>query len=345
MGGEGARDVAIAAEVCSRLGWRHRICSIDPDSIPVQAQVYATILNGSGPLQNAYAVARCEQFRGQVDRMFNGYRGGVVLGTAIVDLGLKPRIRWWRGRLRMGPPTVSPNLEDARDPDSMAAYYSAMSHQAAPRVAAWCVVPEPSTARMFQAALAGPLADTPPCYQLEQWTEEYGGGRHYSLCSIYADRHFYADDSVFYDYDVRDRCFALDPALRRFNRAYAAVLDRLVPELASVTYANTGLPANRSGHRLMLARLLRRITAGPTTVSTGLRPSTWLRRTGIREFAADVVHSDSFRSRPWWHGDMIVKDFDVLLKGRPGLESEFWNAIALELFARRWLDPSPQESG
>ncbi len=344
MGGDGAGDVTVAGEICNRLAWQHHVVVPDPETIPEYADVYATILNGSGPLQNAYTVPRCDQFRGTVDRMFNGYRGGVVLGKAIVDLGIQPRLRWWRSRLGLGPRVVSPNLEDARDPRSMAAFYRALSHAAAPRVAEWTAVPEPSLADMFTDALAGPLSATPPDYQIEQWTEEFGGGRHFTLCSIFADRHFYSDSSVFYDYDVRDRCFALDPADRRGNKAYVAVLERLLPDLARVTYANTGLPANVSGTPLMLARMARRLTAGRTSASTGFSAGSWLRLPRVRDFAGDIVHSASFRSRPWWRGDMIVADFDAYQAGADGLVNELWDAVTLELFARRWLDQPAEDT-
>lgn len=243
-----------------------------------------------------------------------------------------------------GPAVVSPNLEDARDTQTMTDYYRALSHQATPRVADWTAVNEPSLDHMFAAALAGPLAATPAEFQIEQWTEEFGGGRHLTLCSIFADRHFFADASIFYDYDVRDRCFAIQPRDRRLNRAYIAVMERLLPELAGITYANTGLPANQSGLRLFVNRTGRRLAGRQPRSSTGINASGWLRTPAIRDFAGDIIHSESFRSRPWWHGDIIVADFNDDLNRDTGLVNELWDAVTLELFARRWLDQPAEAS-
>ncbi|MBD3221638.1 hypothetical protein GF314_10385 [bacterium] len=344
IGPPGARDMTVAAEICRTLGLNHQPFRASPEHLPDHAGLYATMMNGSGPLQNAFALDRCHAYRGHVEVMHNGYRGGVVLGKAIVDLGMAHRVAWWRGRLGLGPRAVSPALEDARDDVAMAAYYRTLSHQAHPRIAAWTVVPEPSLAGMFDEAVAGPLRETPPGYRLEQWTEEYGGGRHMTLVSIFADRHFFADASVFYDYDVRDRAFAIDPADRRGNRAYAAVLDRLLPDLAGITYANTGLPANLTGWPLYGRRLARRLVGRKGGGTTGLQPARWLREPGVREFCADLVHGERFRSRPWWRADAIVQDFDEALAGSDALLGELWDAITLELFARRWLDPQPEEA-
>ncbi|MDY0111170.1 MAG: asparagine synthase-related protein [Candidatus Krumholzibacteria bacterium] len=344
FGTPGASDLQVAAEVCRTLGLGHDVFQPSADHIPEYAADYATILNGCGPLRNAFALDRCHAYRGRVDLMLNGYRGGVVLGKAIVDLGHRHRLRWWRGRLKLEPPVISPNLEDARDDALMGAYYVALSHQATPAIAGWLVEPELPLATMLQEAFKGPLTATPPEYRIEQWTEEYGGGRHMTLVSIFADRHFFNDASVFYDYDVRDRCFALRPVDRRGNKAYAAVLTRLLPNLATLTYANTGLPANYTGLRLLAHRLWRQSTGRRTARSGGFNATDWLRAPRMAEFCRDLMHDRSFLARPWWRGEAIAADFDDCMRGDPRLIAELWNAVTIELFARRWLDRSTGET-
>jgi hypothetical protein len=102
------------------------------------------------------------------------------------------------------------------------------------------------------------------------------------------------------------------------------------------------LPANVTGSRLLSGRVVRRLAGRGARNSTGIVPARWLREPGVRDFCGDLVHGESFRARPWWNGDVIVADFDAALAGDDRVLGELWNAIALELFARRWVDASPE---
>jgi hypothetical protein len=338
MGSEDSPDRTVAAEICARLGLENHGVTPSPDRIPEHASHYATMLNGTGLLHQAFNLDRCHDFRDRVDIMQNGYRGGVVLGSIIVDLGIRHRVRWWMGRLGLGSAVVTPNLEEATDFDTMVRYYEAICHHVSPRILNWLAVPETPLMDMFVDAVSGTLADTPPEFRIERWSEEFGGGRVATLCSIFPDRHFFNDVSLFYDYDVRDRCFAIDPAARRGNRAYVQVLERLLPDLASITYANTGLPANQVGLPLLANRVRQRLTGRWITRSAGFRPERWLREPALRTFCGDLVHSERFRTRPWWRGEIIAADFDRAMSGEDALLNQFWTALTLELFVQRWLD-------
>jgi len=338
FGGDGSSDLAIAAEICRRHDLPHRIYRADPLETLEHLEAYATVMNGCGPVSSAFSMVRAADLRGQADLVLNGYRGGVLLGDAIIDLGLPYRFRRLKNRLRGGPPMVSGFLEEALSDDDMAAFYGALSHQAHPGVASWTIVPEPPLSTMFGDALAGPLAPVDPEYRIEQWTEEFGGGRHLTLLGIIADRHCYADASHFYDYDVRDRCFAIAPADRRGRKAYIDVLKRLMPDLARLPYANTGLPADTPPWRVTATKVARRLAGRRMALSTGTRPNDWIIEPQVRDFCGDILHSQCSRERPWWHGEVVASAFDEQLAGRLGMAAELWNAVALEVFARRWLD-------
>lgn len=343
FGADEATDLAIAKEICRRYELRHLIYRPDPSQILDHVSSYVTLINGCGPAAYAFWLKRCHELRGEADLVFNGYRGGVLLGDAIVDLGLERRLAWQLGRLRLGPRVLSPNIEDAIDADSMSAYYVALSHSAKPGVAAWTAVPEPPLTGMFQDALNGALAQVDPEYRIEQWTEEFGGGRHFTLLGIIADRHFYADASHFYDYDVRDRCIALAPRARRGRKAYIEVLRRLVPDLAHLPYANTGLPADSPAWLVQSTKVLRRLAGRRRALSTGTSPSEWLREPRLRDFCGDVLCSRRCRGRSWWKGEAIAAVFEAYQKGANSMAAELWNAVTLELFARRWLDGDASE--
>jgi hypothetical protein len=338
FGAEGSTDLAVAAEICRRHELEHLVYRPDPAKTLDHLEAFVTLVNGCGPVASAFALARGHDMWGHADVILNGYRGGVLLGDAIIDLGFPYRLRRLRARLSGGPPMVSAAMEDATSDDDMAAYYLALSHQAHPGVAAWTRVPEPPLVDMFRAAVAGPLAPVDLEYRLEQWTEEFGGGRHYTLLGIVADRHFYADASHFYDYDVRDRCFALAPADRRGRKAYIDVLKRLVPDLARLPYANTGLPADTPPWRVLATKAARRLAGRRMALSTGTQPNQWINEPQVRDFCGDILHSQRSRDRSWWHGDAVAEAFDQQMAGRLDMAAELWNAVALELFARRWLD-------
>jgi len=342
FGGPGAPDLEIAGEICRRHGMPHNTYGAEPADLLANLEAYASVINGSGPMHFAFALERCRDLLGRTDRVLNGYRGGLLLGSYTSDRGVHHRLRWWKGRLGLGPTVVSPDLGDIRTDEDVIAFYGAIRHHAAPRLRQWAPAPVPSVDAMMRDAFDGPLADTPMDYRLEQWMEEYGGGRHGTLVSILPDRHFYGDASLFYDYDVRDRCVALDPRDRRGNRAYVEVLKRLLPDLAELTYANTGFPASMSGTQLVANRALRRlkerVTGRRRVRSTNVDSREWLREPAIAEYCGDLVNSASFLSRPWWNGAVVAADFDGYLAGTCSMQNEFWAAVTLELFARRWLD-------
>jgi len=339
FGDSEAADMIIASRICKTYKIPHHIYEGDPLAVLENASIYSTILNGSGPLQNAYGLPRCHDLRGKTDRILNGYRGGVVLGNAIVDLGQKARLRYWKGQFGLGGKSISPNLEDAQSLKQMSAFYRSLLPAAKRRVAEWTAASKPMLlADLFKEALTGPLADTPDGYKIEQWTEEFGGGRHFTLVSIFADRHFYSDSSIFYDYDVRDRCFAIDPSDRRGNKAYVNVMNRLMPDLASETYANSGVPANYYGTRLLVAKGFHRLRNRNRRSSTGLSTPGWLLIPEIKDFCSEVIKSKSFQSRSFWNGAKISEDFELAVSGSTEMLSELWNAITLELFVRQWLD-------
>jgi len=317
---------------------KHLIFPTDAALIPRYADDFVATVNGCVTVHHAFWFERCHALRGVADVSLNGYRGGVVLGDAIVGLGLRQELKYLRRRLGGSGAVTHPWLERNRTDDDYINYYLALSHRPHAALAPCLAEPEPPLAGVMAAAFAGPMRDVPGEFRLEQWSEEYGGGRHLTLLGVAGDRHFYGDASLFYDYDVRDRCFGIPPEERRGRRAYIAVLKRLLPELADLRYANTGLRATMPPWQVDAVKMWRRLRGRRWVSSTGSSADVWSRLPEVKEFYGDLLHSQSVRERPYWNGQSVGELFDAHHRGEVQLATELGDMVTVELFARRWID-------
>lgn len=338
FGTEDAADRRIAAQICALTGMGQRIFPTDAALIPRHADDFVAATNGCATVHHAFWFERCHALREEVDISLNGYRGGVVLGDAIVGLGLRHELKYLRDRLRGGRAVVHPWLERNRSDSDLIRYYLALSHQPHPALGPCFAAPEPPLTEVMAAAFADAMGEVSHEFRLEQWSEEYGGGRHMTLLGVVGDRHFYGDASLFYDYDVRDRCFGIPPSERRGRRAYIAILKRLLPDLADVPYANTGLPATTPARQVDAVTVWRRLRGRRWVPSTGNDADAWSRLPAVREFYGDLLRSQAARERPYWNGAAIGALFEAHHRGEVKLATELGDLMAVELFARRWID-------
>jgi len=198
-------------------------------------------------------------------------------------------------------------------------------------------------ADLVQHELETTMRSVPLEYRAEQWIHE-NRGRRWTMMGIVSDRHFYGDGCLFYDYDVRDACFAIPPRHRRGHRAYIMVMNRLLPHIASIDYGNTGLPATTPAWKVAAVKAGRkardRLSFGKRqrfVPTTGTDFNGWA-RTSLREFYGELIRSESLRGRAFWDGKGIGALFDAHLRGEINCGHELGLVATAELFQRRWID-------
>jgi asparagine synthase (glutamine-hydrolysing) len=62
----------------------------------------------------------------------------------------------------------------------------------------------------------------------------------------------------------------------------------------------------------------------------------WMKDT-LRPFVLDVLGSDSFRKRPYWHAESVVNDYQAFLDGRSAYSPEIWRIVCTELWLRKFF--------
>ncbi|MGD0079325.1 MAG: asparagine synthase (glutamine-hydrolyzing) [Methanoregula sp.] len=63
----------------------------------------------------------------------------------------------------------------------------------------------------------------------------------------------------------------------------------------------------------------------------------WMKE-ALRPFMLEVLSSDSFHSRPYWHADAVVKDYLAFLEGKTAYSPEVWRIVCAELWLRMFFD-------
>jgi asparagine synthase (glutamine-hydrolysing) len=63
----------------------------------------------------------------------------------------------------------------------------------------------------------------------------------------------------------------------------------------------------------------------------------WMRET-LRPFVLAVLSTDSFRARPYWNADAVMKDYLAFLNGKSAYSPEVWRIICTELWLRKFFD-------
>jgi asparagine synthase (glutamine-hydrolysing) len=63
----------------------------------------------------------------------------------------------------------------------------------------------------------------------------------------------------------------------------------------------------------------------------------WMKDT-LRPFVFAILGSESFRKRPYWNADAVLKDYQEFLDGRSAYSPEVWRIICTELWLRKFFD-------
>ncbi len=341
FGVPGASDLEVATAICRALGIGHLIYPIDPAATPANAADFVATVDGCVTAAFAYQLDRARDLSGQADIVLNGFAGEVIVRGVMLDLKERDWLAWGRGRLGLGPRAPHPRFESNRDPAD-ACRFLARKYGRARGLDGLTVSPVPSFAELAGPGLERLRSLVPHALLAEAWIME-NRGRRWTMMGIASDRHFYADGSVFYDYDFHDRCFATPARHRRGGRLYLPLLQALDPRLAAIPSGNTGLPLTAGRVRTAVARAAARTgrRGRAAAVSTGALPSVWTRG-ALREACEALVTDPRTQGRPWWRGDVLARRWRSHLAGELDASGEIGLVAAIELFARRWVDPVPR---
>ena len=342
FGTPGSPDLLVAAEVAQRLGLDHLTFPTAPGQVPENAELYSATVDGSVSIDFAYGVERTRALREHGDIVFNGFAGEVILGGYL--LGPKPNIikKNLGSRRFFGRGVVQPYLEWNRDEEAVLGYIHAKS--APPSRLAACLRTRPRPMRERIAADLQSMASTVPLpFRAEHYFMANRVSR-WTLMGIISDRHYYSDGSIFYDYEVLDRCMATPHMHRRENKLYTDVFRRLLPDMGAIVNANNGLRADASPWRSLMSKITRgvgrRLRRQPlSTQVTGSDPNTWS-RTIYPQFYRDLLHDERTAGRDLWDIAALRSLLDRHLAGEVNAGNELGQLASFELFCRRWIDPS-----
>ncbi len=338
FGAEDANDLRIARDISGRLGIEHIHFPIEAGKIVDHASDYITTMNGAFHIMAAFGIERCLVMHEKTRVNLNGYRGGLIMGDILADLGFMQMAAYARYRIGAGPRVSHPWLEKLKTDEELALFYRDLCPLPSAHAARFATEPPPDLETEVMKILRSDLAAVPAEYRMEQFTEEYGGGRHAGLLGIMNDRPFHGDASVFYDYEVRDLAYSIPLRHRRGLHAYIELLKRLLPDLAKLEYANTGLPADTPHRKVLAAKILRGLRGRRTILSTGGNPQDWSRHPAVDRFLGEICNDESTLSRPYWNGAQLAALHADHSAGRVNAATEIGAAVGVELFARRWLD-------
>jgi asparagine synthase (glutamine-hydrolysing) len=70
----------------------------------------------------------------------------------------------------------------------------------------------------------------------------------------------------------------------------------------------------------------------------------WMKET-LRPFVLTVLMSDSFRARPYWNADAVLKDYQAFLDDKSAYSPEVWRIVCTELWLRKFFDRKPESHG
>ena len=63
----------------------------------------------------------------------------------------------------------------------------------------------------------------------------------------------------------------------------------------------------------------------------------WMKE-ALRPFVLDVLSTDSFRARPYWNAEAVVKNYLAFLDGRSVYSPEIWRIVCTELWLRKFFN-------
>jgi hypothetical protein len=345
FGAENAADLAIAREISGQLGMNnHRQFGVDAADIADYGTMFASTVDGSVTTNWAFAESRKLSIRESADIALNGFEGDIYLAGSMTGGKYRAVKAWLKDRAKFGKSAPAPYLEWNRGPDELARFIgSGTKIKSIAGAGYWANLPAKTLEERALDDFAATMGNVPDWYHAEQWITEHRAQR-YTLMSIISDRHYYADDSIFYDYDVLDYCATVPPRMRRGHRVYIRILRKLMPEIAIIANSNTGLSATTpqsviTTHKIAshLWGKLNKNVAAPITDTTALDANLWARST-LREFYGDLVRSPSLQSRPFWDGTGIARRFDEHQDNKVEFGGPLGMIANVELFLRRWVD-------
>jgi asparagine synthase (glutamine-hydrolysing) len=109
------------------------------------------------------------------------------------------------------------------------------------------------------------------------------------------------------------------------------------------------LPANQKINRGLTKAILRNALKGVLPDEVRLRTdkmgfvtpeAVWLAE-DLRAWINDIIHTDSFRSRPYFNAPQIIRAFEEYWAGRRDISQIAWRWLNLELWLRQMVDQRP----
>jgi asparagine synthase (glutamine-hydrolysing) len=70
----------------------------------------------------------------------------------------------------------------------------------------------------------------------------------------------------------------------------------------------------------------------------------WMKET-LRPFVLAVISADSFRARPYWNADAVMRDYQAFLGGGSAYSPEIWRIVCTELWLRKFFDRKTRSQG
>lgn len=339
FGTPGSLDLTVAAQVCKKLRIEHLVFPLEPPDLAKHAADFVSVVDGSMTAAHAFFLPRAAQLGTQADVVLNGYGGDYLLQGGLLDLGPRAVLARARHGAGQGRPVPHPHLERNRSRDSIVGYIAARYGHLSP-LAPLLLPGPPDFWEIVEAEIDRSAASVPPEYQVEHWGFE-NRGRRWTMLGSFSDRHFYGDDCIYYDDELFDRCLAAPPALRRGNRLHNVVVTRLLPDIAGIISANTGLPANSPAWRVTMHKAVRlvrrRILGRDWTYASGMDLETWA-RTVQRPFYLELLADQRTQGRSFWDARALRSRYGAHFEGQTSFGRAMGLVATIELFARRWVD-------
>jgi asparagine synthase (glutamine-hydrolysing) len=148
----------------------------------------------------------------------------------------------------------------------------------------------------------------------------------------------------------RELCSTNLPALLHYEdrNSMAFSIESRVPylDVRLVEYV-ASLPLNQKIRNGMTKTALRGAVLGIIPESVRCRvdkmgfvtpEEVWMKEM-LRPFVLDVLCADSFRARPYWNADAVIKDYLAFLEGKSVYSPEVWRIVCTELWLRKFFDP------
>jgi asparagine synthase (glutamine-hydrolysing) len=337
FGAPGSSDLVVAGQLARHLGLEHWTYFARPDLVPACADDHMATSDGALPADWAFAISRAQELRERgAEVVLIGYAGECFLRGDFLTLRFAHYKPYAKYRLGLGPVMPHPAVERNPDDASVARYLAAKYGKRGPLNRMVATAP-PVLTEIIERDLAQIYGGMPPSAQVDEWVLEQRGRRR-TLVSANSDRHFYSDGSIFYDYDLLDRCTVVPPRHKRFNRLFNAVMDRLMPDLGRMVSGNTGMPMTTPYWRFAARELVNRVVLHRApNQSLGTDVDAWVRGE-LRDFYGDLLHDPRTRARTYWDGDALAAVFDAHQCGAVQVGSALSLPVTVELFARRWVD-------